>query len=59
METKQQRYMKGKNKVSIAIDSVLFEQFKEKLAQDNLTQKEVLETAIYQYINGIMKLNKK
>lgn len=45
--------------MSFAVNEALYEDFKAQLEKDNLTIKEVLETAIYQYLNGIMVINKK
>ncbi len=56
--TKEQRYMQGKRKVSFAVNEQLFDDFKRQLEKDGLSQKEVLETAIYQYINGDLRINK-
>jgi len=50
--------MQGKRKISFGVNEGLFEDFEQKLKEDNLTKKEVLETAIYQYLNGIMVINK-
>lgn len=60
MEDKERRkkFMEGKRTVSFAVSEALFDDFEKKLKEDGLTKKEVLETAIYQYINGIMKINK-
>ena len=53
-----EKYRQGKKQVSFAVNEALYEDFKAQLEKDNLTIKEVLETAIYQYLNGIMVINK-
>ena len=50
--------MQGKRSINFAVSEAIFNDFEKKLKEDGLTKKEVLETAIYQYINGIMKINK-
>lgn len=49
--TKQQRYMIGKKQINVSVNEALFEDFKAKLEKDDLTAKEVLEAAIYSYLN--------
>ena len=56
--TREQRYRIGKRNVVFVVSEALFEQFNKQLKKDGLTKKEVLETAIYQYLNGDMKINK-
>lgn len=56
--TKEQRYKIGKKTIIFHVNEALYEQFNEKLKKDGLTKKEVLETAVYQYLNGDMKINK-
>ena len=55
---RQKKYRQGKRTVSFAVNEALFEDFERKLKEDGKTKKEVLETAIYQYLNGIMVINK-
>ena len=43
--------MIGKKQINVSVNEALFEDFKAKLEKDDLTAKEVLEAAIYSYLN--------
>lgn len=58
METKKTNRKENKN-ISFRVNEALFEQFKAKLELDDLTAKEVLETAIYEYLNGNITIKEK
>ena len=49
---------KDSKQVKIFVNEALYEDFKRQLDIDKKTAKEVLETAIYQYINGDLRINK-
>lgn len=55
---RRKKYALDKKQVKFYVNEALYENFKAQLEKDNLTIKEVLETAIYQYLNGIMVINK-
>lgn len=52
------KYMEGKKKLTLRLSEELNKEFEKKLKADNLTKQEVLETAVYQYINGELRINK-
>lgn len=52
------KYMQNKKKLAVYVSLDLDKQFTEKLKEDKLTKQEVLETAVYQYINGELRVNK-
>jgi hypothetical protein len=51
-------YRTGKKQIGFLLEQCVNEQFTEKLKQDKLTKQDVLETAVYQYINGELRVNK-
>ena len=51
-------YRIGKKQVGFLIEPNVFDKFSEKLKEDKLSKQEVLETAVYQYINGELRVNK-
>ena len=52
------KFKEGKKKLAVYVSLDIDEQFTEKLKQDKLTKQDVLETAVYQYINGELRVNK-
>lgn len=52
------RFMEGKKNVGIRISQELYDQFEKKLKEDKLSKQDVLETAVHQYINGELRVNK-
>lgn len=58
MECKIMVNRKDNKNVAIYIDKALFEDFKAKLELDNITQKDLLETAILSYLYNDYTLQK-
>lgn len=54
----KKKFMEGKKSVGITIPMQLYERFSSKLEEDELSKQDVLETAIHQYINGELRVNK-
>ena len=54
----KQRFMQGKKQIAFYVNEAIFDDFNKKLKDDGFTKQKVLETAIYQYLNGIMVVNK-
>lgn len=54
----QKKYLEGKKNIAISIKQDLFDQFDKKLKEDKLSKQDVLETAVHQYINGELRVNK-
>ena len=52
------KFAEGKKRIGAYISEELHEQFTEKLKKDNLSKTEVLTTAVNQYINGELRVNK-
>lgn len=52
------KFREGKKSIGTYISEELHRQFTEKLEKDNLTKSDVLTTAVYQYINGELRVNK-
>lgn len=52
------KFKEGKKSIGIYVSEELHDQFNQKLKQDKLTKQDVLETAVYQYINGELRVNK-
>lgn len=52
------KYAEDKKKIQFRVEDEIFDQFNQKLKQDKLTKQDVLETAVYQYINGELRVNK-
>ena len=54
----KKKFMAGKKNIGITVPEDTYERFAEKLKQDKLTKQDVIETAIHQYINGELRINK-
>jgi len=58
MEERKKRFLQGKKCITAYIPEELFNQFNDKLKKDNISKQELIETAIYQYLNDELRINK-
>lgn len=54
----KKKFMEGKKNIGITVTQELYDKFNAKLIDDELKKQDVLETAIHQYINGELRVNK-
>ena len=52
------KFKENKKKLAVYVSLDLDKQFTEKLKEDKLSKQDVLETAVHQYINGELRVNK-
>lgn len=52
---RRKKFMQGKRNVKIVLSNAIFDNFKQKLKNDGISQQKMLETAIDRYLKGIDK----
>ena len=52
------KFLEDKKQIKIYLKTDILDKFNKQLSEDKLSKQEVLETAVYQYINGELRVNK-
>ena len=55
----KKKYLEGKKQIQFCITEDTMIEFNEKLKKDKLSKQEVLETAVYRYLNDELPMYKK